>query len=101
MNFFNFDLSQLLSSRNADIQRAALSCLYTYNYKYLMPYRDQLDELMDDKLFRDALVHFGIDETTGVIDALHREGLLPILFRYVLHCDVIRSSIVMSYGIVF
>ncbi|XP_063970096.1 small subunit processome component 20 homolog [Lytechinus pictus] len=71
----------LLSSRNADIQKAALACLYTYNYRYLMPYKEQLDELMDDKLFRDALVHFGIDESTGVVDPLHREGLLPILFR--------------------
>ncbi|XP_071486938.1 small subunit processome component 20 homolog [Diadema antillarum] len=71
----------LLASRNPDVQKAALACLYTYNYKYLSPYRENLDQLMDDKLFRDALVHFGIDTTSGIVKPVDREGLLPVLLR--------------------
>ena len=53
----------------------------TYNHAYLTPYRENLDALMEDKKFREALVQFSIDETTGVVGAGHREGLIPILMR--------------------
>ena len=36
---------------------------------------------MDDKLFREALVQFSIEESNGIVQEEHREGLLPVLFR--------------------
>ncbi|XP_022111823.1 small subunit processome component 20 homolog [Acanthaster planci] len=71
----------LLSNNFPDIQKVVLSCLMTYNHPYLTPYRDSLDALMEDNKFRETLVQFSIDETTGVVAANHREGLLPILLR--------------------
>ncbi len=74
---------QLLSSKNGLIQKTVLACVMTYKYKYLIPYKENFDALMDDKGFREALVQFSIDETNGVVQEEHREELLPILFRYV------------------
>ena len=72
----------MLSKKNGLIQKSALACIMTYKHKYLMPYKENLDSLMDDKLFREALVQFSIDESTGIVHEDHRKGLLPVLFRY-------------------
>lgn len=37
---------------------------------------------MDDKHFKEEIVHFNISEETGVVDASHRGKLIPLLMRY-------------------
>lgn len=79
----------LLASRNAEIQKAALGCLYTYKHKYLLPYRQQLDSIVDERNLKTELARFqvGTDATVAVVQEEHREGLMPILMR-ILHAKM-------------
>jgi len=52
----------------------------------LFVYRENLERLLDDKHFKEEIVHFNISEETGVIDASHRVKLIPLLMRYVHLC---------------
>ena len=46
-------------------------------------FRENLERLLDDKHFKEEIVHFNIsEEETGVVDASHRAGLIPLLMRY-------------------
>ncbi|OXU31234.1 hypothetical protein TSAR_014768 [Trichomalopsis sarcophagae] len=77
----------LLSSKNSEIQKAALHCLYTYRHKYLTPYKEQLDNIVDEKNLKNELARFQISVGEGieaVVQEEHREGLIPVLMR-ILH----------------
>ncbi|KAK2574916.1 hypothetical protein KPH14_002607 [Odynerus spinipes] len=73
----------LLTSKNPDIQKAALNCLCTYKYKYLLPYKDNLYTLISEKNFKHELARFKVDTESNVILNEHRSGLIPILMRIV------------------
>ncbi|XP_076242844.1 small subunit processome component 20 homolog [Calliopsis andreniformis] len=73
----------LLSSRSPDIQRAALNCLLTYKYKYLLPYKDNLYNLINEKNLKNELTRFRIDTDSSMIQDEHRTELIPILMRIV------------------
>lgn len=45
-------------------------------------FRENLERLLDDKHFKEEIVHFNISEETGVVDASHRARLIPLLMRY-------------------
>lgn len=45
-------------------------------------FRENLERLLDDKHFKEEIVHFNISEETGVVDASHRGKLIPLLMRY-------------------
>lgn len=78
----------LLSSKNYEIQRAALGCLYTYKYKYLLPYKDQLDNIVTEKNLKNELTRFHISVQDGaVLQQEHRESFMPILMR-ILHAKM-------------
>lgn len=44
-------------------------------------FRENLERLLDDKHFKEEMVHFNISEETGVVDASHRAKLIPLLMR--------------------
>lgn len=46
-------------------------------------FRENLERLLDDKHFKEEIVHFNISEETGVVEASHRATLIPLLMRYV------------------
>lgn len=78
----------LLSSKNSEIQKAALACLYSYKYNYLLPYKVQLDNIVDEKSLKNELVRFQIsvkdeneDEKNEIVQKEHREELMPLLMR--------------------
>ena len=48
----------------------------------LCVFRENLERLLQDKHFKEEIVHFNISEETGVVDALHRATLIPLLMRY-------------------
>ncbi|XP_066592766.1 small subunit processome component 20 homolog [Prorops nasuta] len=73
----------LLLSRNTDIQKAALNCLLTYKYKYLTPYKEQLNSLINEKNLKNELTRFRIDEESNMIKTEHRSDLMPILLRII------------------
>ncbi|KAL7370997.1 hypothetical protein ABVT39_016013 [Epinephelus coioides] len=72
---------QLLCHQDQQIQRAALECVLTYKDSNIVPYKENLERLLDDKHFKEEIVHFNISEETGVVDASHRVRLIPLLMR--------------------
>ncbi|XP_054655986.1 small subunit processome component 20 homolog [Dunckerocampus dactyliophorus] len=73
--------NQLLCHQDQQIQRVALECVLTYKDPNIVPYKENLGRLLDDKHFKEEIVHFNISEETGVVDASHRAGLVPLLMR--------------------
>uniref|UniRef100_A0A668AJM1 UTP20 small subunit processome component n=1 Tax=Myripristis murdjan TaxID=586833 RepID=A0A668AJM1_9TELE len=73
--------NQLLCHQDAQIQKAVLECVLTYNDPKILPYKENLERLLDDKHFREEIVHFNISEERAVVNALHRDKLIPLLMR--------------------
>ncbi|XP_053097705.1 small subunit processome component 20 homolog [Pangasianodon hypophthalmus] len=73
--------TQLLCHKDQQIQRAALDCLMTYKDPCILPYKENLERLLDDKHFKDEIVHFNISEEGTVVLDMHRPQLIPVLMR--------------------
>lgn len=46
--------------------------------------RENLQRLLEDKSFKEEIVHFSISEETAVVKTEHRPDLIPVLMRCVL-----------------
>uniref|UniRef100_A0A3P8T435 UTP20 small subunit processome component n=1 Tax=Amphiprion percula TaxID=161767 RepID=A0A3P8T435_AMPPE len=73
--------NQLLCHQDQQIQRVSLDCVLTYKDANVVPYKENLERLLEDKHFKEEIVHFNISEETGVVDASHRGRLIPLLMR--------------------
>ncbi|TRY84423.1 hypothetical protein DNTS_032451, partial [Danionella cerebrum] len=73
--------TQLLCHRDQQIQKMALDCLMTYKDPSILPYKENLEGLLDDKTFKDEIAHFNISEEGAVVLSSHRPQLIPILMR--------------------
>ncbi|XP_066256541.1 small subunit processome component 20 homolog [Euwallacea similis] len=73
----------LLKHKNAEIQKLALDCLMTYKFTHLLPYKDQLYDLINDKNFKHVISDFRIDKETTQVQVGHREGLIPVILQIV------------------
>ncbi|KAG5310535.1 UTP20 protein, partial [Acromyrmex insinuator] len=82
----------LISSRNFDIQRVALNCLFAYKYKYLLPYKESLYSLINEKNYKNELTRFKLDRESNMIEEEHRENLIPIIMR------IIYAKMIMKTG---
>ena len=71
----------LLTQKDGEIQKLAIACLMAYKFDYLLPYKENLDRLMEDKTFRDELMSFSCDEDLNVVIAEHRTEFIHILIR--------------------
>ena len=71
----------LLVHKSADVQKVAFHCIMSYKYKYLVPYRENFERLLEDKSFKDEIVLFSIDHENSVVSSEHRPEVLPILMR--------------------
>lgn len=72
---------ELLSHRNAAVQKLALECVAAYKHKYLQPYLEHLHNLVDEAKFKGAIVHFKVDTENGLVQPEHRQHLMPIVMR--------------------
>uniref|UniRef100_A0A8C4Z7G3 UTP20 small subunit processome component n=1 Tax=Gadus morhua TaxID=8049 RepID=A0A8C4Z7G3_GADMO len=72
---------QLLCHHEQEIQKAALDCILTYRDPHIVPYKENLGRLLDDKHFKEEIVHFNISEEGEAVDPLHRVTLIPLLMR--------------------
>jgi U3 small nucleolar RNA-associated protein 20 len=82
----------LLSSKNSEIQKAALACLYTYKYKYILPYKEHLDNIVDEKNLKNELSRFQIsvgEANETILLEEHRQDLMPIIMR-ILHAKMVQ-----------
>ncbi|XP_071112967.1 small subunit processome component 20 homolog [Haliotis cracherodii] len=70
---------ELLHHKDLSVQKAAFSCVLTYNHKYLNPYRENFSRLLDDKTFKEEIIAFSIDPDNTQIKSEHRQNILPVL----------------------
>ncbi|NXL92133.1 UTP20 protein, partial [Alectura lathami] len=73
--------TQLLSHQDQNVQRIALDCIMTYKHPHLLPYRENLQRLLEDKSFKEEIVHFSISEENTIVKMEHRPHLIPVLMR--------------------
>ncbi|CAG9531849.1 unnamed protein product [Cercopithifilaria johnstoni] len=83
--------NELLMVGDEAVQQRALKCIFTYNYKYLTPYREYLESLVQERTLISNLVKFSIDYYNSVIDSNHRAGVMQIVLRLLygkcnIHC---------------
>ncbi|XP_023672630.2 small subunit processome component 20 homolog isoform X2 [Paramormyrops kingsleyae] len=102
---------QLLCHQDQNIQKMALECVLTYKDPHIMPYKENLENLLDDKRFKEEITHFNVSEDGAVVDASHRPRLIPVLLRILYGrmrsktgsrsqgkaCATARSSIVLRF----
>ncbi|KAM4748821.1 small subunit processome component 20 homolog [Rhinophrynus dorsalis] len=72
---------QLLCHQDQNVQRVTLDCVMSYKHPHLLPYRENLQRLLEDKSFKEEIVHFSISEESSIVKSLHRPDLMPILMR--------------------
>ncbi|XP_052022007.1 small subunit processome component 20 homolog [Apodemus sylvaticus] len=72
---------QLLLHQDQAVQKIALDCIMTYRHPHILPYRENLQRLLEDRSFKEEIVHFSISEDSTVVKAAHRADLFPILMR--------------------
>lgn len=72
-----------LKHKNTEIQRVSLDCLMTYKFKYLLPYKDHLYNLVDTKNFKNEIINFRVDKESAQVLVEHRQNLIPIVLQIV------------------
>uniref|UniRef100_A0A8C2Y8I8 UTP20 small subunit processome component n=1 Tax=Coturnix japonica TaxID=93934 RepID=A0A8C2Y8I8_COTJA len=73
--------TQLLTHQDQNVQRIALDCVMTYKHPHLLPYRENLQRLLEDKSFKEEIAHFSISEENTIVKMEHRPHLVPVLMR--------------------
>uniref|UniRef100_A0A8C0YXR7 UTP20 small subunit processome component n=1 Tax=Canis lupus familiaris TaxID=9615 RepID=A0A8C0YXR7_CANLF len=72
---------QLLLHQDQTVQKIALDCIMTYKHPHILPYRENLQRLLEDRSFKEEIVHFSISEDNTVVKTAHRAALFPVLMR--------------------
>ncbi|XP_031318808.2 small subunit processome component 20 homolog [Camelus dromedarius] len=72
---------QLLLHQDQMVQKITLDCIMTYKHPHILPYRENLQRLLEDRSFKEEIVHFSISEDNTVVKTAHRVDLFPILMR--------------------
>ncbi|XP_056430567.1 small subunit processome component 20 homolog isoform X2 [Hyla sarda] len=73
--------TQLLCHQDENVQRVALDCVLSYKHPHILPYKENLQRLLDDKKFKEEIVHFSISEESSIVKPIHRADLIPLLMR--------------------
>uniref|UniRef100_U9SZI5 Uncharacterized protein n=1 Tax=Rhizophagus irregularis (strain DAOM 181602 / DAOM 197198 / MUCL 43194) TaxID=747089 RepID=U9SZI5_RHIID len=71
----------LLTIGDTKTQALALECLFTWKYKGVTPYEDNLRNFVNEVKFRDELSTFSLNKENGSIEFSHRAELMPIVIR--------------------
>ncbi|KAK8782799.1 hypothetical protein V5799_015864 [Amblyomma americanum] len=72
----------LLTFRDAEVQKLAFACILSYGQKFLTPYRENFERLLDEASFRSEVVLFNVDDAgEGAVQEEHRAEVIPILMR--------------------
>ena len=75
-------LLNLLCNGDSEIQKAALKAVLTWKQKGILPYRENLMNLLDDARFREEITAFlQTEDGSSTIDSTHYEELFPVLLR--------------------
>ena len=74
-------LMRLLGSRTVDVQKLALNALFCYKYPTVVKYRENLNSLLDDTLFKDEVTKFLSDNDSKVITDTEESEIIPYILR--------------------
>uniref|UniRef100_G3TAG9 UTP20 small subunit processome component n=1 Tax=Loxodonta africana TaxID=9785 RepID=G3TAG9_LOXAF len=72
---------QLLLHQDQTVQKITLDCIMTYKHPHILPYRENLQRLLEDRSFKEEIVHFSISEDNTIVKTAHRADLFPVLMR--------------------
>ncbi|XP_040263163.1 small subunit processome component 20 homolog [Bufo bufo] len=73
--------TQLLCHQDQNVQKVALDCVLSYKHPHIQPYKENLQRLLEDKNFKEEIVHFSISEESSIVKPMHRADLMPMLMR--------------------
>ncbi|KAM9311073.1 small subunit processome component 20 homolog [Gastrophryne carolinensis] len=80
-----YDLyTQLLCHQDQNVQKVALECILSYRHPHILHYKENLQRLLEDKNFKEEIVHFSISEESSIVTTLHRPDLMPIFWSFLL-----------------
>ena len=86
-------LQTLLTHGDVNVQKSALKALMTWKISSIVPYEENLTNLLDDARFRDELAVFvNVDDQDSVIRDEHRRDLMPILSRILFGRIIARTG---------
>ncbi|KAJ5160800.1 uncharacterized protein N7482_007804 [Penicillium canariense] len=72
----------LLCHGNSEIQKAALKALFTWKNAHVLPYQENLLNILDESRFKDELAVFvRVGGEDSLIEQEHRPVLMPVLLR--------------------
>jgi len=71
----------LLCHKLAPVQKVALEILVAYKLKYLLPYKENLFKLLEEKDFKSELLAFPLAGDDTPIKAEHRDDIIPVILR--------------------
>lgn len=72
----------LLCHGNSEIQKSALKALFTWKSPSILPYQENLLNILDESRFKDELsVFVNVGTEDSLIAEVHRGELLPVLLR--------------------
>ena len=75
-------LLNLVASGDTKVQSMALKCVLTWKTPAIKAYKDRLNNILDDTLFRDELTNFvKVDEDDSSIESTHRHEVMQVLLR--------------------
>ncbi|CAL5874965.1 uncharacterized protein PFLUO_LOCUS9268 [Penicillium psychrofluorescens] len=72
---------ELLCHGNSETQKAALKALFTWKSPHILPYQENLLNILDEARFKDELAVFVRVGEDSLIEQEHRPILLPVLLR--------------------
>ncbi|RWS09630.1 hypothetical protein B4U79_02561 [Dinothrombium tinctorium] len=78
--------NNLLQSRDSALQKTTLDCILAYEFPFIMPYKENLLRLIDNKTFKSEIVHFNLNPTNEedmIIKMDHRKELMPYIMRII------------------
>lgn len=73
--------TQLLCHQDQNVQKVALDCVLSYKHPHILPYKENLQRLLEDKSFKEEIVNFSISEENAIVKPIHRTDLMPVLMR--------------------
>ncbi|KAL6948975.1 hypothetical protein ACO0QE_001456 [Hanseniaspora vineae] len=74
-------LMTLLSSRNSEVQKLALSAIFAYKDKTINKYKDNLNSLLDDTLFKDEISRLMATDESKIVENQDEHVLIPVILR--------------------
>ncbi|XVF65313.1 hypothetical protein PTKIN_Ptkin09bG0238000 [Pterospermum kingtungense] len=72
---------RLLDENDAEIQERVLDCLLLWKDDFLLPYGQNLKNLINSKYLREELTTWSLSKEAGLIDEGHRVYLVPLVVR--------------------